>query len=256
MPPLKYRPKISYDGPGTTTPAVPAGAAATTGGALATGTIFYRSAALFAIGESAKSPEGSTAITGPTGKLTLTQGAVAGALGYRFYLGTAADAYSGYIDVIGSNVLNYTGQATTPGYPSTNLVNVPLSIPQKLWRPRSKALVGGFDTVPSGAGESYVVQWGELARVTLRFLEWGAVINEQEALRVWWKWAVTTSGLSNFFFDQTVNTAYAVYVDGPTMLEGFDPDPMSNYQKGREEEFLMRIGDNVTPINPPFYVGG
>lgn len=253
MPALRFRPKICYDGPGTTTPTVPGGVAAASGGALASGTVYFRSAALFAIGESAKSPEGSTVITGPSGRLTLTQGSVAGAIGYRFYLGTSANVYGGYLDVIGSNVLNYTGQPLTPGFPNSTLVNIPLSLPQKLWKPKSKALAGGSDGVPSGAGEAYVIQWGEQVTAGIRFYEGGTVVREQEAIRMWWKWAVTTYGLSTFFFDQAANTGYAVYVDGPTMLDGFEPTRMANFPQIFEEDFLLRIADNLTPLNPSFY---
>jgi hypothetical protein len=258
MPPLKYRPKISYDGPGTVTPAVPA-LVAGTAGALPTATYFVRSSALFALGESAVSPEASVAVTGPTGSLTATVPVTAGALAYRHYISTAAGAQAGYIDTV-TNGLSYTGQPLTPGYPSTKLVNVSLALPQRLWRPKSKAIVGGADTVPSGAGESYVIQWAELCTVILRYYEAGVLanspVNEQEAIRRWWKWAVTSMGLTNFFFDQTVNVAFAVYVDTPTLTDGLEPEPDSTYPRARSASFLLRIGDNLTPITPPFYANG
>ena len=70
------------------TPAAPALTPSTTGGSLATATYFVKLTALGTTGETLASTEASAAVTGPTGSIAATWTAVAGATGYRVYVGT------------------------------------------------------------------------------------------------------------------------------------------------------------------------
>lgn len=102
--------------------AAPTGLAATpstTGGSLATATYYYKVVALDAAGNTEGSAEVSAAVTGPTGKVTLTWNAVPGAQSYRVYRGTAAGAQNVYYSVSRPAFDSTTGTTPAPSYVDT-----------------------------------------------------------------------------------------------------------------------------------------
>jgi hypothetical protein len=90
-------------------PAVPTLAASTTGGTLATGTVYVKITALNASGETAASTEASVAVTGPTGSVTVSWTAVNGASKYNVYASTTSGAEI------------FVGQTTGTSYTITSL---------------------------------------------------------------------------------------------------------------------------------------
>jgi hypothetical protein len=94
-----------------------AGTASATGGSLATGTYSYKVTALNATGETLPSNEVGVPVTGPTGSVALSWGAVAGATGYRVYRGTAPGAENAYYTASSSSFTD-TGAAATAGTPN------------------------------------------------------------------------------------------------------------------------------------------
>jgi hypothetical protein len=113
--------------------------AATTGGAIATGTYYYVVTAITAVsgadpfhpmGETTASNELSAAVTGPTGSVTLTWNAVPGAVDYQVYRGTAPGTEKLVLNVGASGGGSVTATDTvtsavmvTP--PATNSANLP-----------------------------------------------------------------------------------------------------------------------------------
>jgi hypothetical protein len=219
--------------------------------------LYVRTAPLFAIGEGPSSAE-ATITPALNQKVTVTPAASAGALGWRVYWGAVAGGQSQYLDITAAQATAVITALAggTPGYFSTQLVNVPLSLPQRPWEPISKAAEGGFDVTPSGAGEAYVIRWLEGVTMTLRILEWGPLVSELDAIRAWWKWASTTMNSSTYNFDQVSGPAFTVFVDAPTLMDGFTPTRVPEFRRMFEQRFTLRVGDNVTPMSPPFYVGG
>ena len=101
-----------------------ASTAFTTGGTLASGTYYYKVTALNANGQTIASTEHSRAVTGPTGRVDLTWGAVPGATSYRIYRGTSAGGQNTYY-TSATNSYSDTGSAGTAGTPpSTNTAQV------------------------------------------------------------------------------------------------------------------------------------
>jgi hypothetical protein len=74
-------------------PTVPTLTASSSGGSLATGTVYVKITYTGAGGESAASAEASVVVTGPSGSVAVTSpGAESGATGYKVYAGSAAGA--------------------------------------------------------------------------------------------------------------------------------------------------------------------
>jgi len=94
------------------------GTASSTGGSLATGTYFYKVTALNANGETLPSNEIGVAVTGPTGSVSLTWGAVPGATGYRVYRGTSAGGENVFYASTTNSFVD-TNAAGTPGTPNS-----------------------------------------------------------------------------------------------------------------------------------------
>lgn len=90
-------------------PAAPTLGASTTGGSLATGTVYVKITALNASGETAASAEASVAVTGPTGSVTVSWTAIPGASKYNVYASNTAGAEL------------FVGQATGTSYTITAL---------------------------------------------------------------------------------------------------------------------------------------
>ncbi len=99
--------------PGTVT-ATPS----TTGGTLATGTYYYKVTASTSSGETTASPEASAAVTGPTGSVALSWGAVTGATGYVVYRGTSAGGEHVYYTTA-TNSYTDTNATSSSGSPYT-----------------------------------------------------------------------------------------------------------------------------------------
>ena len=79
---------IFYATPATPGPATLSLVASATGGTLASGTYFYVATAVIGGLETVISPEQSVSVTGPTGSVAATIGAVTGAAEYKLYRGT------------------------------------------------------------------------------------------------------------------------------------------------------------------------
>lgn len=128
--------------------------AATTGGTLATGTYYYKVTALDSAGESIASAEASVAVTGPTGKVTVSWPAVSGATGYRIYRGTAAGAENVYYAPSGT-ATSYvdTNGASTAGTPNATM---PRQVAELCW------MVVNDVTTILGVDEGFVVYRGVL----------------------------------------------------------------------------------------------
>lgn len=102
----------SLTAPGTVTPTP-----STTGGTMASGTVFYKVTAIDASGgETAASPEATATTTGSTGSVALAWTAVATAVSYKVYKGTAAGAENTFFTT-GTNSFTDTGAAGTGGTP-------------------------------------------------------------------------------------------------------------------------------------------
>jgi hypothetical protein len=104
--------------------AAPASPRATggSGGALASGTHYFRVAALMATGTRTANSVPSTEVSatvGSSGKVTVSWSPVAGADKYRVYRGTAAGAQSKYIETTASSLI-YTGSGEIAGTPSSS----------------------------------------------------------------------------------------------------------------------------------------
>lgn len=115
-------PDQKYDIPnnygGLATPELPVGTAGTAG-SLATGSYYVRVSATNASGETIASPEtAAIAVTGPTGSISVAYTPVAGATGYRIYVGTTSGAQAVYFaDTATPFVI--TTLAGTSGTPKT-----------------------------------------------------------------------------------------------------------------------------------------
>lgn len=93
-----------------------------------------------------------------------------------------------------------------------------LSIPQRLWRPRSYG-EGGHDISAAGIPESFKKRRDQLVRVLLRFTEaeWPSVLT-------WLEWAQDNSASFSFQFDKDdALTSYTVYLHSPVMGEDIEP---------------------------------
>lgn len=105
----------SLTAPGTVTPTT-----ATTGGALASGTYYYKVTAIDAGGgETAASPEATETTTGSTSTVGLAWTAVASAVGYKVYRGATAGGESVFFST-GTNSFTDIGGAGTSGTPPTS----------------------------------------------------------------------------------------------------------------------------------------
>jgi YD repeat-containing protein len=101
----------SITAPGNCTgPGALAGTASTSGGSLASATYYYEVTPVSAAGEWTASTEISKAVTGPTGKVTLTWTAVSGATSYRIYRGTTSGGENTYYT---SSTTSYTDTGAT-----------------------------------------------------------------------------------------------------------------------------------------------
>jgi hypothetical protein len=129
------------------------------------------------------------------------------------------------------------------------LTTLTLTIPMKFWQPESGAAQGGFDVVPSGVGEAYVVRWQELVNLGLRFRQ-----SEYQAVHDWWKWSVSSMLSYTFTFDtaRPGDGSYLVYTERPTMTDGFKPDRDESYPGAWTLQCAIRAVDNVTLMNPVF----
>jgi len=104
---------VNMSPPGTVTPST-----ATTGGALAAATYYYKVTTLDAIGgETRASSEASITTTGATSTVTLTWTAIQGASSYRIYRGTSAGAENVYYSSTSASFTD-TGAANTGGSPA------------------------------------------------------------------------------------------------------------------------------------------
>jgi len=92
--------------------ATPTGTAFSSGGSLATGTYYFEVSAIAGGREVQLSNERSVAVTGPSGKVTLTWNAVPGAASYRVYRGTSAGGENIY-HTTSSTSYTDTGGGTT-----------------------------------------------------------------------------------------------------------------------------------------------
>jgi hypothetical protein len=107
-------------------PAVaPALSANSSGGSLATGTVYVKVTYVSAGGETTPSPEQSVAVTGPSGQVVVTAPASeTGAIGYKVYAATTAGSEvvqnSGNSIAIGTNYTINTLATGTAAPPSTN----------------------------------------------------------------------------------------------------------------------------------------
>lgn len=81
---------------GLATPALPVLTPSTTDGTLAAGTYFVKVAAINASGVTIASAEASAATTGSTGSISVAYAPVAGATGYRVYVGTTSGGQNVY----------------------------------------------------------------------------------------------------------------------------------------------------------------
>lgn len=105
---------------------------AANGGNLASATYYYKATAFTRAGETTGSNEQSIAVTGPTGQVTVSWGAVTGADGYKVYRGTAAGAENVYCGSTTNTTLIDYGNASasvavtevTTGAPAVNEVQV------------------------------------------------------------------------------------------------------------------------------------
>jgi hypothetical protein len=108
---------------GVSAPAMTSAVPSETGGTLGAGTYYYKVAAIGAWGESVASAESSGAtITGSTGSVVVTYGAVAGATGYRVYRGTASGLQNVYYNDAAST---FTDTGATPDGTSAPGANPP-----------------------------------------------------------------------------------------------------------------------------------
>ena len=99
----------------TTTSAVASG----TGGTLATNTYFYNLTAIGAWGETVLSTERSAAVTGPTGSVTFTYGALAGTTAFRVWRGLVTSTYTEYQDDTDGSTFIDTGAGWISGTPGS-----------------------------------------------------------------------------------------------------------------------------------------
>lgn len=134
-------------------------------------------------------------------------------------------------------------------YNPSVLTTILLSLPMKPWQPESAAAQGGFDVVPSGVGESYVVRWAELVNLTIRFRQ-----SEYLAIHNWWKWSVTTMQSYTFNFDQAriADGSFLVYTERPNMTDGFKPERDDGFPAAWQLALTVRAVDNSTLMNPVF----
>lgn len=98
------------------TPGVPALTPSTTGGTLATGTVFVKLTALGTTGETLAAAEQSAPVTGPNASVGVTWGAVTGAVSYRVYVGSTTNTEGQFFATAGTSltVTTLTGTAGTP----------------------------------------------------------------------------------------------------------------------------------------------
>ncbi|MGB9660651.1 MAG: phage tail sheath subtilisin-like domain-containing protein [Moorellaceae bacterium] len=109
-------------------PAAPTLAASTTGGNLATGTIYVKVTALNASGESAASPEANVAVTGPTGSVTVSWQAVPGATKYNVYASNTSGTEIFVAQVTGTSYTITSLPTSGAAAPTTNTTSKNLTI--------------------------------------------------------------------------------------------------------------------------------
>lgn len=107
----------SPPGSGTTisAPTLNSATPSISGGSLATGTYYYEITATDSSGETTASNEKTAAVTGPTGSVALSWGAVTGATGYKIYRGTSSSQENLLVTTIASGATTtYTDTMATP----------------------------------------------------------------------------------------------------------------------------------------------
>lgn len=122
-------------------PTTLAAVASGTGGTLATATYFYKATAVNAFGESIASTEASAAVTGPTGKVTLTWDTMVGATSYKLYRS------------VSTNTEVFLTTVATPGYVDTGSI-----VPSGASAPATGSNGVSYQVLGSVDGVTYVTE--------------------------------------------------------------------------------------------------
>lgn len=98
------------------TPGNPVLVPSTTGGSLATGTVFVKLTAIGTTGETLAATEQSTPVTGPTASVAVSWAAVTGAVSYRVYVSSTTNTEGQFFATAATSfpVTTLTGTAGTP----------------------------------------------------------------------------------------------------------------------------------------------
>lgn len=126
------------------------------GGTLATNTYYYEITATNGTGETTASNEKTAAVTGPTGSVALSWGAVTGATGYKIYRGTSAGAENLLVAVVsGGSTTSYTdtgGVAATVNVAETAIGSASVNETQTITL--NGATGGSFELASNGNATS------------------------------------------------------------------------------------------------------
>jgi hypothetical protein len=150
-------------------PGAPTLMASTSGGSLATGTVYVKVTALDVLNglETTPSPEASVAVTGPSASVAVSWTAVSGAGAYRVYVGSTSGGENNYFQTTGTSytVTTLTGTSGTP--PTSTLTGT-------YNRDDTTKASLAFATDPSlpawrwlyAAGAANPITWTEVMRLT------------------------------------------------------------------------------------------